>query len=133
MNLLVAGRDLVLETGGWQVKTGSPIKHTGNGTGQETVKALSVAVDLNALRAYRVAAGIATQEVVQSLTGQDFNRKVTPEHIQRILDEGSVIPAGQNVIDYWRRRDVAGLLLMPPTRHTIVHWNEAHRIKQSFI
>jgi len=23
---------------------------------------------------------------------------------------------------------VAGLLLMPPTRHTIIHWNEARRL-----
>jgi hypothetical protein len=33
-----------------------------------------------------------------------------------------------DVVDYWSRRDVAGLLLMPPTRHTIVHWNEARKI-----
>jgi hypothetical protein len=129
MNLLVAGRHQVFERGRWQEKTRSPIKHTaGNGTGLKVVQALSAAVDINALRAYRVAVGVATQEIVQSLTLFDFKRKVSSENIQRILDEGAVLPAGKDVVDYWSRRDVAGLLLMPPTRHTVVHWNEARKI-----
>jgi len=130
MNLLVAGRDQVFEAGDWQEKTASPIKHTGNGTGLDTVKTLSAAVDIVALRAYRVAVGLATQALVQSLTAEDFNRKVSPDHIQRICIEGAVISEGQEAIDYWSRRDVAGLLLMPPTRHTIVHWNEAEQLKR---
>jgi hypothetical protein len=128
MNLLVAGRHQVFERGGWQEKTRSPIKHTGNGTGLDVVGALSAAVDINALRDYRVAVGVATQEIVQVLTKEDFRRKVSQTNIQRILDDGAVLPAGKDVIDYWSRRDVAGLLLMPPTRHTIVHWNEARKI-----
>ena len=128
MNLLVAGRDQVFERGGWQEKTRSPIKHTGNGTGLDVVEALSAAVDINALRAYRVAVGLATQEIVPSLTRSDFKRKVSPDNIQRILRDGAVIQVGKDVVDYWSRRDVAGLLLMPPTRHTIVHWNEAKKI-----
>lgn len=128
MNLLVDGRDQVFERGGWQEKTRSPIKHTGNGTGLEVVEAVSAAVDISALRAYRAAVGLATQEIVQSLTLSDFKRKVSPGNIQRILDEEAVLPAAKDVVDYWSRRDVAGLLLMPPTRHTIVHWNEARKI-----
>lgn len=130
MNLLVAGRDQVFEQGGWQSKIGSPIRHTGNGTGREVVEALSAVVDINALRAYRAVVGLATQEIVQGLTRTDFKRKVESGNLQRILDEGAVILAGKDVIDYWSRRDVAGLLLMPPTRHTIVHWNEAWRLKR---
>jgi hypothetical protein len=132
MNLLVAGQNQVFETGNWQSKTGSPIKHTGNETGLDEVMALGAVVDIVALRAYRVAVGLATQEIVRRLTLADFNRKVDPDNIQRILDEGAVIQAGMDVVDYWRCRDVAGLLLMPPTRHTLVHWNEAWRLKQMF-
>jgi hypothetical protein len=128
MNLLVAGCDQVFEREGWLAKTGSPIKHTGNGTGLAVAQALSSAVDIDALRAYRVAVGVVTQEIVRGLTLEDFKRKVSPTHIQRILDEGAVIQPGMDVVDYWRRRDVAGLLLMPPTRHTIVHWNEVRNL-----
>jgi hypothetical protein len=132
MNLLVAGRDQVFEKEGWQEKTRSPFKHTGNGTGLEVAEALSAVVDINALHAYRVAVGLATQEIVRSLTLADFKRKVSQENVQRLLSQGAVLPAGMEVVDYWRRRDVAGLLLMPPTRHTIVHWNEARKILDLF-
>lgn len=130
MNLLVAGRDQVFEAGNWQSQTGSPIKDTGNGTRLDEVMALSAAVDISALRAYRAAVGLATQYIVRRLSLADFKRKVAPDNIQRILDEGAVTRAGMDVVDYWRRGDVAGLLLMPPTRHTLVHWNEAWRIKR---
>lgn len=131
MNLLVAGRDQVFEVGNWLDKTKSPFKHTLNGTGLDAAARLSAAVDIPALRAYRFAVGRATREIVQGLTCADFKRKPAPENLGRITAEGAVIEAGQGVVDYWSQRDVAGLLLMPPTRHTIVHWNEARRIIQN--
>jgi hypothetical protein len=36
-------------------------------------------------------------------------------------------------VDYWSRRTVAGLLLMPPTRHCFLHLNEALRIKHALL
>ena len=130
MNLLVAERDQVFEAGGWATKIKSPIRHTCNGTGEEVTRALSAAVDIPALRAYRHAVGRATREIVQVLTQADFTRKVAPESLQRVVDQGGVIEPGYGVLGYWGKKDVAGLLLMPPTRHTIVHWNEAGRIIQ---
>lgn len=128
MNLLVAGRDQLFETGDWLRKTKSPIRHTGNGTGLDVARALSDAMDIAALRAYRYAVGHATREIVQTLTLDDFKRKPKPAHIQRIMDEGAVLEVGKSTVDYWSRRDVAGLLLMPPTRHIIVHLNEARKL-----
>jgi hypothetical protein len=128
MNILVAGKDQIFEAGNWMAKTKSPIKHTGNGTGEAVTRALSAAVDIPGLRAYRVAVGRATREIVPALTEADFSRKVDPQSLQRVVDEGAVIEVGYGVVDYWGRQDMAGLLLMPPTRHTIVHWNEARRL-----
>lgn len=130
MNLLVAGQEQVFERESWQARMKAPFKHTGNGTGLEAAKALSAAVDVTALRDYRHAVGHATRKVVMDLTPADFTREVEPAHLQRIKDEDAVIEAGYGVIDYWGRRDVAGLLLMPPTRHTISHWNEARQLIQ---
>jgi hypothetical protein len=128
MNLLLAGRDQVFEAGGWLAKTKSPIIHTCNGTGAEVAQALSAVLEIPALRAYRHAVGRATREVVQNLTRADFSRKVDRHNLQRVVDEGGVVEAGYSVVDYWGRQDVTGLLLMPPTRHTIVHWNEVRMI-----
>ncbi len=125
MNLLVADREQVFEKGGWLRKTRSPIKHTGNGTGVAVTAMLSESVDVHALRAYRFAVGRATRKIVKSLSPADLNRKMTSRQLQRILDEGAVVQEGIGVVEYWGRRNVTGLLLMPPTRHTIIHWNEA--------
>lgn len=128
MNLLIAGRDQIFERGDWLRKTKSPIRHTGNGTGLDVARALSEKVDITALREYRFSVGRATREIVQGLTLADFRRKPKPEHLQRILDEGAVIEVGKDVVDYWSQRDVAGLLLIPATRHLILHWNEARKL-----
>ena len=128
MNLLVGGRNQVFESGDWLEKTKSPIRHTGNGTGIAVARALSDAVDISALREYRHTVGHATREIVQELTQVDLRRRPSPENLQRIWDEGAVLEVGASVVEYWRRRDVAGLLLMPPTRHTMIHWNEARKL-----
>jgi hypothetical protein len=128
MNLLVAKRDQVFTKGDWQGRMQSPIKHTGNGTSLELTTALSEAILIPELRAYRHAVGRATREVVQALSPREFNRKMAPAQLQRIIDEGGVAQEGLGVVEYWGGRTVAGLLLMPPTRHTIIHWNEARRI-----
>jgi len=128
MNILVVRRDQVFETGHWQAKTCSPIKHTCNGTGMAVTASLSKAIDLAALRDYRYAVGRATRKIIPTLTWEDFKRKPKSAQLQRVLDEGAVLPVGMSTIDYWRRRDVAGLLLMPGTPHSIIHWNEAREL-----
>ena len=35
------------------------------------------------------------------------------------------------LVKYWGKRDTAGLLLMPATRHNFIHLNEALRLKQA--
>jgi hypothetical protein len=128
MTFLTGGRDQVYNTEGWDLKIHAPFRHTGNGTGPEDIEALSLAVDIPALRAYRHAVGHSTREVVKDLTPDDFKHKTQQEHLDKILAEGDISPEGKGVVDYWSRLDVAGLLLMPPTRHTMVHWNEARQI-----
>ena len=53
-----------------------------------------------------------------------------PHRIQNVLDEGAVIPEAMEVICYWGSRTIAGLLLMPATRHNVLHLNEALRIRK---
>ena len=56
-----------------------------------------------------------------------------PDRLERVLAEGAVTEAGRGVADYWAGLTGAGLLLMPPTRHALVHLNEAARIKQKAV
>jgi hypothetical protein len=87
------------------------------------------AVDQQALRGYRAAVGLATREIVQQLTPEQLKARVDPARLQRVLDQGAVLPSAIELIEYWSRRTIAGLLLMPPTRHNMVHINEAFKLK----
>lgn len=129
MNLLVAGTAQLFEQEGWLARLGVIDKDTGNAMSEERIAALSQAIDLQALRAYRLTVGRRTREIVKALPPGDLKKKVEPARLQRILVEGAVEPAAMELIEYWGGRTVAGLLLMPPTRHNLVHLNEAMRLK----
>jgi hypothetical protein len=55
---------------------------------------------------------------------------MNPNAVQRIFDEGAVLEETRGIAEYWSKRDVAGLLLMPATRHILTHLNEALKIKK---
>ena len=130
MTLLVAGSPQVLSQDDWLVRTRSPIRHTGNEMDVPEIVDFSAALDLEALRGYRMAVGRRTREIVQQLAPQDLKRKVDPARVQQIWDQGAVIEAAGYIVEYWSKRDVKGLLLMPASRHIIVHLNEALKLKK---
>jgi hypothetical protein len=130
MNLLVAGEPQVLMAGDWMKKMKTPFAHSGNAMNEAEVKEFSDGVDLEALRAYRLAVGMRTREVVSLLEPGDFKKKVDPARIETVWAQGAVVEAASGVVDYWASREIAGLLLMPPTRHTLTHLNEALRLKK---
>ena len=130
MNMLVAGSPTVFEQADWPERMAAPFRDVGNEMSMEEIELLNASIDLQALRAYRAAVGSRTQEIIAGLTAADLKRKVDPDRIQQILDAGAVRPEASYITDYWSKRDFAGLLLMPATRHNLVHLNEAARLKK---
>lgn len=130
MSVLVCNAPQVFSSGGWELRLHAPIRDTGNEINLEMVGELSTKVAFEELRAYRNAVGAQTQKVVSGLQTADLKRKTPPDRLQRLLDEGALFPKSQEVLDYWSRLTVAGLLLMPPTRHNLVHLNEALTLKR---
>jgi len=45
------------------------------------------------------------------------------------MEAGAVLPEAMEIINYWSSKTIAGLLLMPATRHCVLHLNEAERIR----
>lgn len=129
MNLLVAGEAQLLHRDGWLERMKVMIQDSGNEMDREGVARLSAAVDLPALQAYRLAVGRRTRQIVSRLQPGDLKRKVEPSRLQRVRAEGAVVEAAGAILDYWGGRTIAGLLLMPPTRHNFLHLNEALRLK----
>lgn len=130
MNLLVAGSPQIFLENKWSQRMKTTVLHTGNAMEPQEVSELSQAVDIESLLAYRLAVGQRTREIVSRLQPGDLKRKVDPARLQRVTDEGAVVEEARGVLDYWSKRDVAGLLLMPATRHNLVHLNEALKLKQ---
>lgn len=131
VNILIADEAQVMNTNQWLQKLNVTVCDTGNAMTEEEIADLSSVIDMQELYKYRVAVGRKTREVIQKLQTADLKRKVAPEGLQRILAEGAVLDVeGANwLIDFWGRKNVAGILLMPVTRHLMVHMNEAMRIK----
>jgi hypothetical protein len=106
------------------------IRDTGNAMDEEDLVNFSNTVEIEALRAYRVSVGCRTREIVQQLGPMDLKQKVMPGRLNCVRDEGAVVEAARSILDYWGRCTIAGLLLMPATRHPLIHLNEALKVKQ---
>ena len=50
--------------------------------------------------------------------------------LRKVMDEEAIVEAARGIAEYWSKRDIAGLLLMPATRHNLVHLNEALKLKR---
>jgi hypothetical protein len=130
MNLLVAGEQQLLSQDHWLNLLGVSARNTGNGMDAQAVTALSAEIDVEALWTYRCTVGRRTREIVQQIDPAAFRHKVDPERVQRIWDEGAMLASASGIVDYWSSRTIAGLLLMPPTRHCCLHLSEARRVKK---
>ena len=130
LNILVAGTEMVLDEGGWNAKMGVKPRDTGNAMGKSKINVISKQINLEQLLAYRLAVGKRTQEVIKGLNPSELKQKVQQERLKKLTDEGIVVPNAYGLIEYWGNRTIAGLLLMPATRHNFVHLNEMVKIKK---
>jgi hypothetical protein len=129
INMLVAGGRQLFEQDGWYERLQVRAHDTGNAMSPDEIAELSASVECQALRAYRLAVGRRTRQIVAPLRVEDIKVKVDPARLEQVLAAGAVVPEAQGLIDYWGGRTIAGLLLMPASRHILVHLNECLRIK----
>ncbi len=131
MNILVADEIQVYLQDGWIHELNSPIHHTGNDIEASVVIGLSQQVNIDQLITYRNQVGKQTRRIVAALSGEDLVQKVSRSRLDRILREGAVLENSNELIEYWSKKKIFQLLLMPPTRHLLVHLNEAHNLRRS--
>jgi hypothetical protein len=118
----------------WMKKMNVSITDTGNAMSFEETTAFSSSVSMKELRNYRKAVGKNTKKIIMNLKQDDLKRKFKKEQIARILDAGGVlnVEGSKWLLDFWGRKTVAGILMMPVTRHQITHVNESFRIKERY-
>lgn len=131
MNMLVAGKEQIFNDE-WKKRLNVMITDTGNALTDDEIMELSQNVDIAELLKYRNEVAKSTREIVQGLTSEDMRRKVASADINRILETGGVTEQEDSIwlLDFWGKKDVAGILLMPPTRHVILHLNDCCKWKE---
>lgn len=131
-NILIAGDKQVFNVENWQDRINSNIADTGNALTENEIMEFSKSIDMLELKNYRIAVGRKTREIMKKLKPQDMKRKFEKYRLEQILKEGAVANADRAkwLIDFWGRKNVAGIIFMPLTRHQVVHINEALRAKR---
>jgi hypothetical protein len=130
MNMLVAGTPQLFTQDRWMKNLNVASQHSANEMDDTGVATLSARIDLDALQAYRQLVGRRTRQIVQHIKPEELRQKADPSRLRKVIDEEALLPEAIGILNYWRKRTVAGLLLMPPTRHNFLHLNEALCIKQ---
>ncbi len=133
MNYLIAETAPVFDQGQWMLKLKTGIKDSGNMISEPQMQAVSQNIDLDALRRYRAAVGLRTQEIIGALSSERLKQKVDPDNIERIRAAGVIRPEANDVLNYWSKRTIEGLLLMPATRHNMTHINGSMRMKEKLL
>ncbi|MEH6944721.1 DinB family protein [Bacillus sp. JJ722] len=129
MNILIADEQQVLFSDNWFMKMNIEFSHSGNDMSEEDIALLSSRIDIKSLLAYRAKVGKRTKQVVSSLQPGQFKEKVVQKRIKRLYEENAVSHNSKWLADYWSKKTIAGLILMPATRHNFLHLNKCLRIK----
>lgn len=130
MNILVNNSDQVYHSGNWSKQLNIDVVHSGNGMTEDEVAEFSSKIDISSLQMYRLDVGRRTREIISSLQPGDFKRKVEANRIKMLEDQGAVKKEASWLLEYWGDKTIAGLVLMPATRHNFLHLNKAIRLKQ---
>lgn len=135
MNILVASDYQVINTENWLKRIQSTTCTTGNELNPIEILEFSKNININELRNYRIAVGRKTQHIIKNLTFSDLKRKFSKESLSRIMEEKAVssLPSANWLIDFWSKKNISGILLMPVTRHHIVHINECFKAKDKYL
>jgi hypothetical protein len=129
MNILVSGNEQIYTQNEWPDMMKISSRDTGNLMSKAGIENLSKKIDIDALRDYRLTVGRQTRKIINRLKPADLKRKVDPSRVEKIKEEGAVVETASDLLDYWSKRNIAGLMLMPATRHNLVHLNECKNIK----
>ena len=85
MNLLVAGTPQLYPKDNWAKKLKSTIPHSANKMDDDDVAQLSAALDMKALRDYRIAVGKRTRAIVKKFARRNSTKKLIRSACKRYL------------------------------------------------
>lgn len=131
MNLLVGDGKQVLDDT-WLDSLGTKTTDTGNAMTDDEIIVLSKELKKAELLDYRCAVAMRSRDILSSLQPEDMRRKFSKERVEQIVIQGCLIEHPQSIWlkDFWGKKDVAGILLLPLTRHQAGHLNDCLKLKK---
>ena len=103
------------------------ITDTGNSLTKEEIKKLAEDINIDKLKYYNDKVSEKIINLIKRLKAEDMKRKINKISLEKIINEGGVSKDNLWLIDYWGKKDIAGILLMPLSRHIIVHLNQCYK------
>ena len=130
-NLLIAEQDQIFNDE-WMDRMNVTVKDTGNIMSDPEIIGLSERINKQELINYRDAVGRRTREILKSLTADDMKRRPAPEYLDRLVGEGGLLEQKGSLWlkDFWGKHTVGGLILLPLTRHHMMHLPDSAAIKE---
>ena len=103
------------------------ITDTGNSLTKEEIKKFAKNINIKKLKYYSNKISKNTINLIKRLKAEDIKRKINKINLEKIINGCGVTKDNLWLIDYWSKKDIAGLLLMPLSRHIIVHLNQCYK------
>jgi len=132
-NILIGNKETIFNKE-IQEKLNIKIKDTGNAMKYSDIEILNKNICIKELNEYRIKVGKSTKKIIENIIFNDIKRKAEKEQLEKIKKNGGVIndPKSTCLLDFWSRKNVLGLIMMPITRHQIVHLNDCFKIKLKY-
>ena len=129
-NILIAGRPELFFTKNFDKLLNSPIVTTGNEVTRGQLIEFSRALDINQLKNYTTLVLANTNLIIQNMSYEDSKIKVAVDRKVKLL-KSNIVSTDENafwLVDYWCKKSYTGLLLMPFSRHQMLHLDSCLRI-----
>ena len=128
---LINGDEQVFFKGNYQKRINASIITTGNELVKYEIAEFSENLNLDELYSYIFEVKESTEKLIKNLSYTDMRNKISEDR-KKTLKCLNVVSTDESaiwLIDYWCGKDIRGLILMPFSRHWIMHIEASLRIK----
>ena len=129
-NVLIAGTEQLFFTENFEKRLNAPVITTGNEIARDRLIEFSKELDIKQLKEYVIAVMANTNEIIKGMSFQTSKTKVTAERKTKVIKSNTVSTDESAfwLVDYWCNKTYAGLMLMPFSRHIMLHLDGCLRI-----
>jgi len=130
-NILISNGDTIFNDEIFK-KLNIKIKDTGNAMSYKEIEEFNNSINITELNNYRIKTGKSVKKIIEKLNFSDMKRKVEKNQLERIMQNGGLTKDEKSIwlLDFWGKKNVLGLIMMPVTRHQTMHLNDCFSIKE---